>query len=693
MNVFKKMFAAALLAATATLAPVAYATTTVHVVAAGSSALYQATALAAYNDLAPGFVPAGGTGPYHFTNSGSAFLRDTRSAPIPDEFGNLWVVWVQDSAGNITDVWMDLSVDSTVGNRAFFAVDGNNNRGVQLQLGSITNATAGSGRIAAQLWSGGVCGSGANCDTNLPTALVAFLNNNQPRVNAGFTDIRPEDAKFATNRANSTLNSTTYAGLGYGTGTATLVGTPIRSAFSGAQATPVNFALTGSDPISKKPHRPYTTIPIGASPIVFVVNRSNASGLGQQDTSGNYLYTNVTDYYVKSVSKTTGVSTYAFPLVGLFNGQGVSTSAANQKFCDGNNAAFTKTDNKTPVMGGTFPVFPILREPLSGTMNTTEFDTFRIYGGQKTPTTTGTPSKFSQEQGINPSLGPGAAGSSNNPLYLNCVNGGGARYRGIGTGEVTNGGNSATSPFGITGGVLNLQDSIAYTFFSFGNVSKFATAATPSNYGYLTLDGVDPIFANYNGGDPGQPAGAGGVPGQLPACNVTKNGTPGGCTVSDVWNNSTYGPSYPNLRNGTYRAWSLLRVVAEPTNTDVANLIAAAQNEVDNKLADFVPFVASSTVANEPGLTVYREHFNDAGVSITAANGCTNPGASGNFSLGGGTPGGTCSTAGTPEAGGDVGGLIQGPFLAVPAVPGPVCNSGGPSATVDVPYCYTHGQQ
>jgi hypothetical protein len=676
MNRFKSMLAATVLAATAALTPAANAATTLHVVAAGSSALYQPTALAAFNDLAPGFVPAGGSGPYHFTNKGAGFLRDTRSAPIPDEFGNLWVVWVQDSSGNATDVWIDLSVDSTVGNRAFFAVDGNNNRGVQVQLGTITSGTAGSGLIVSNLWSGGVCGSGSNCDSNLPASLVAFLNNNQPRVNAGFTDIRPEDAKFATNRANGTLNTSTYAGLGYGTGTLTAVGTPIRSAFSTAQATPVNFAITGTDPISKKAHRPYTTIPIGASPVIYVTNRSNASGLGQGVAAKAPIYNNVTDFYVKSVSKT-GVSSYTFPISQLFGGFAD---------CDGNSVAFTKSDNKTPVGGGTFPVAVMLREPLSGTYNTTEFTTIRIFGGQKTPTTTGPAPHQTQEHGVNPGLGSGAAGSSNNPLFLNCPSGG-ARYRGIGTGEVMNGGSGG--PFGIAGGVLNTTDSIGYAFFSFGNISKLAAGG--ANYGYLKLDGVDGIFANYNGGDPGQPATSGGVPGQLPTCSVVNNGTPGGCEASDIWNNSTYGPSYPNLRNGTYRAWSLLRVVAEPTNTDVPALVAAAQNEVDTKLADFVPFVASGP---DPGLTVYREHFKLAGVSITPANGCTNPGASGNFSLGGGTPGGICpSGSGTPEAGGDVGGLIQGPFLAVPPVPGPVCNNTAASATVDVPFCYTHGQQ
>jgi hypothetical protein len=658
MNRFKSMFAAALVAATTAVVPAASAAVKVHVVAAGSSALFQATCLAAFNDLA---VPLGNAG--YFTKKSTATLHDTRPAAIPDELGNLWVVWGgNDGSGNPTDVWLDLSVDSTVGNRAFFAVDAAKNKGVQILLNSITTSTApDTGVISTALFTGGVSPS------NLPTAVFNALTTGGPgagpvRVTAGFTDIRPEDATFATRRANTTLNTITYGGLGYGTSATTAVGTQIKSALSASAATPVAFALTGTDPISKKTVRPFTTIPIGASPIVFVTNRSNASGLGQGVAAKAPIYKNVTDFYVKSVSKT-GVSTYTFPLVQLFGGYSA---------CNGNSVAFTQADNKTPVNGGTFAVTVFVREPLSGTYNTVEFDTMRIFGGQKTPTTAGSPSKFTQEHSVNPALGLGAAGSSNDPMYLNCPTAG-ARLRGIGTGEVTNGGNSGTSPFGIAGGVLNTADSIGYAFFSFGNVSKLAGLG--ANAGYLTLDGVDPIFASYAGGDPGQPATSGGVPGQLPVCNVTNNGHVGGCTVGDVWNTSPHGPSFPNLRNGTYRAWSLLRVVAEPTDTDTPALISKAQDEVDTKLADFVPF--ATTTAGDPGLTVYREHFLLAGVKVTPSNGAVS-----GDTLGGGT-----------EAGGDVGGLIQGPFSSAPPTPGPICNNAAASATVDVPFCYTHGQQ
>jgi hypothetical protein len=42
-------------------------------------------------------------------------------------------------------------------------------------------------------------------------------------------------------------------------------------------------------------------------------------------------------------------------------------------------------------------------------------------------------------------------------------------------------------------GVLNVKDSVGYTFFSYGNVSKLTNSALNAPYGYLTVNGVDPI--------------------------------------------------------------------------------------------------------------------------------------------------------------------------------------------------------
>lgn len=124
----------------------------------------------------------------------------------------------------------------------------------------------------------------------IPAAVYTALNN--AAITAAFTDIRPEDAKFANCRTLNQLNATTYAGLGYGTGTtcSTLVGTQILSAFSTATANPVNFNIKGTDPFSGRPIKASTTIDVGAAPIVFIVNRWAAHECsGPCDASRTYV--------------------------------------------------------------------------------------------------------------------------------------------------------------------------------------------------------------------------------------------------------------------------------------------------------------------------------------------------------------------------------------------------------------------
>ena len=107
-------------------------------------------------------------------------------------------------------------------------------------------------------------------------------------------------------------------------------------------------------------------------------------------------------------------------------------------------------------------------------MNTTEYTVFRR------PNIDG----VSQELGV----------SATNPLAGKACGSGGARYRGIGTGEVVGLVQNSNADFGT--------DGIAYAFFSYGNISSIANS---SSYGYLQLNSVDGIFAKYTGGDPGEP--------------------------------------------------------------------------------------------------------------------------------------------------------------------------------------------
>jgi hypothetical protein len=527
----KMTFLSVLTAVAAIFVPFANAKTTVKILGAGSSAIWQTAAIGAFNELAGGSAE----GAQHYTVKGTctsgncAQIHDVRSSSILLEGGNLWVVW--NSAQ--TQVWAYISVDSVVGNRSFFAAPR-----AQLQIDPETETLAGQGLISASLWGADAGG--------LPTKVYDALNN--APLTTAFTDIRPEDAKMAECRVASTLGAalpTGYyggKGLGYGTSCTTLQPASIQSeVVAGTTANPVDFNLSGTDPFTGQNIPSYTTIGVGASPIVFVINRTNSNGLGQAGFFTNMAQAN---------------------LQALFSGAE----------CDSN--AFL---DHGPL---NVPVEVVLREPLSGTMNTTEYTTFYT-----------NTSKMSQETNVNP--------ASDNPLNKPCVLGGGKRVRAIGTGQE------------ISNGVKPNNDSIGYAFFSYGNVAPLsANPGGNPDYGYLQVNGVDPISStgSYTNGN-------------LPWCNAP-------CPAAA-------GTSFPNLRNGTYPAWSLLRVVTDASGKNAFNtkaLVDAIQENINSTVPDFVPFVA---VSGDPGLQIYRSHFKQA--TIAPNNG-----------LGGGT-----------EKGGDVGGCIE----------------------------------
>jgi hypothetical protein len=633
MTRFKALFAAAVVAAVVAVVPAASAQSACgaeasapfHYVGAGSSAQYTMAALAAdqaalnYNAACYG----GGETVAHWDFNNGAQVADNRDSlnRILPEVGNLWIVWLTNASGSVTDVWTDLSVDSTVGVRTYSAQQ--------------TGASAGSGGLVQLLEPAGTVGqnkigscSGTSdllwpdnqCDTALPSAVVTAFggvcsnSNNSPvctigpHVNVGLTDIRPEDALYATTRALAKLNTTTWAGLGY-VGPTANIGAPIYTDQGTAtKATPIKFALSGAaDPISKVVVPAYTTIPIGAAPIVFIQNNGGASsyptdvatGIVPAETGGPYLLAN------------------------LFDG----TSA-----CTTTNAAFDSFSNGAPA-SHTITLF--LREPLSGTMNATEFSAFRSSKNLDD----------SQEKGItNPFNAP------YNPLNLSCA-GGGNRERSIGTGEVVG---SASPAYGVLGNPYSL----GYIFWSFSNGHKLAGA----NFNYLTVDGVDPIGIPTTGQ-------------QFYNCTTNTCQAVPANGVASLWPAGTN--SYPHLRDGSYKVWSIYRWLAVPGTdsnpTDPYGPIGVAQiaqDYVDTDVADFVPFQAcpsgdSNTVCtgnqNYDGLSVYHSHFTQsakAGVNgaATAAN-----------SLNGGNTLGTIvdsngAVTGTAEAGGDMGGLIEGPF-------------------------------
>jgi hypothetical protein len=631
MTRINSLFAVLVLTAFSLGVQSASAQDTVHFLAAGSSAMWQGVGLAAANDLAPGTVEAGGDNPggsiHHWTYKSACpgstcitVLHDPRTnsgtGAIPNEPSNLWIVWTCPPAGcngttqKAVDIWAYHQVDSTVGVRSFMSRP--NGCGSPCNVSAVeslvTNdvegpnpAYAGVNAISPSLfiagsgvpsWGGGdtSCGGGATtCDDEFVPADVwaAISGAGGVALNTGMTDIRPEDAKAATKRANGP--ATNNVSLGYGTVGSQLIGSPIQSSYSATNANPVEFGMPGlPDPFNNVTvPSTITVIPVGEEPIVFIVNRSNPAGLGAPDitTGGPFAFTDLED----GAGPIAGTPANPNPLSALFSGYD----------CSGENATFYD-DAAAPNASlaaagvGNFATVNIQREALSGTMNTTEWSVFR----------TNNLISSSQINALYPHIANAANGSSQeyninastqNPLNTGCekVNGvQGIRRRAVGTGELVN------------TGVKGTADSIGYTFFSFGNVSKIQKAA---NYGYLTLDEVDPIFASYTGSEPGQPGN-----GELPGC------TPPGCNTSSIWNNPA--GSFPNLRNGKYRAWSLLRALCDTAVTTCETdplgtkaLITSLQNDIVNPIsptavADFLPYSQATYVRAHYNIIPGAEH-------------------------------------------------------------------------------------
>lgn len=722
MSRFKLLLAACLCVATAAVVPAANAQV-VHYVGAGSSAMFQGFIVAAANDMST-VVGQPLTQFHHWSiktgtqcgGASCATIVDNRRAGIPAEPGNIWIVWATDAGGVVTDLWAYVSVDSTVGVRTFLA-------GAKLVLGTGIGGVAPANVAAPTLLASGAPGNGAaaTCptgftafcdDTTLPATVISLLGGSGAgaighALTAGMTDIRPEDAKYATNRALGATADTSATGvgcvaatcrswsLGYGPGP---VGKSIKSGIAGSTgaATPVQFGLPGyPDPItSVTVPSTIQVFPVGEAPIIFVVNRTNTTtGLGQPLTpgDGSYAIRNVWDQHPYPPNGTPPAPTTRRPLGNMFTGHD----------CGTDNAAFTwptSTGSRIPAGmpgGNALPIHLFLREPLSGTFNTTEFTEFRIYGttNGNGPTGNGQPALTSQEQNIDPN----AVSPVQNPVSaLPCVTVAGDRTRGIGTGEVVNG-------VGTAGGVLNTTDSITYTFFSFANVSKLGTAnvggvlTKKPQFGYLMIDGIDPLFDNYSnafGGlgqpataNPGQPAVATDVTtwGEIPGCATDPANILPDCKVSGIWGTN---PSYPHLRDGTYPAWSELRLICDSANanclasSDPAGAEALVRNlqfDIHNNnlggVPDFLPFsdAASGGLSFNPpygDASFIREHFTYPVAQFGASGSfpaptSTHEATAGQVQFGLEACSGGVAGVGTPvngpptaECGGDAGGLI-----------------------------------
>ena len=258
------------------------------------------------------------------------------------------------------------------------------------------------------------------------------------------------------------------------------------------------------------------------------------------------------------------------------------------------------------IPGTEIPLHVFLREPMSGTMTATEFsinvsDHYADAASQESNINAATEFKLGAWSATGATLSPyvqytAEANSSGGTGGKTCLNGKGDRSRAVGTGDETK-------------AVEFVTDAVGYNFFGNGN---FSAIAGNVDYGYLTLHSVDPINTSYTNGE-------------FTVCPAA------GCPKAA-------GTSFPNVRNGTYDAWNILRVATDAkgtTNyTNTLALVTANQNHVNSTVPDFIPVAKTSD--GDPGLLYYRSHYlQDA---KAPNNGLL---------------------TGSTEAGGDVGGCIE----------------------------------
>ncbi len=518
--------------------------------AVGSSAQFNTFGLAAGATIFAG-GPLCGT--HHWTQKSNSTthisLFDPRSSSILNEDGNIWIVWNDAAAaGNPGGfLCLFLATDSIVGVRGYQASG-------QLVLPSSLVGVADANIVP-------LLGAGEP----LPAQIQSFANG--VTFNVAATDIRPEDAKFASMRAltayGTQVTGRSVTGVGYGPFP---IGTSIQSSQSGSKANPVDFAIDPADvdPISGGAVRHYAELSVGAAPLMVMVNKSlNAAG-------------HLGDSSLTSINR--------FILANALNG---GVSRTRELF-----AASGLSD---------FALHTFIREPLSGTYNTTEWSIANTWETGEDPRFA-PPNVYGQEQHINPAdtsctVKPCTV-ESGNPLWhifpnVDSVGNHATRGRCVGTGECVS-------------SVNNTADGLGYAFWGFSNF------AGKANIKYLSVDGAEPLYATSSA----NPNGIGIPPTCSPSCPLL---------------------SFPNIVNGSYPVWSYYRLMYDATDpTNVAQtMVNYAQRASDPTLGIFTDMVPA------PLMQVFRSHYaqvvRDSGIAYGPNNG---------FKLN------------VPQTGGDAGGAI-----------------------------------
>jgi len=554
--------------------------------AVGSSAQFNSFAYAVAIDK----LGAGNYNLLTYKNGLDIAVQDNRPSPPRQDNATLWVIWDNNTNCN---VYSYFSIDSTAGVRAFFAIGTDGTYAAYPVLVGTLDGGSGNGSASHNQVNGL-----PDTTTTMPHNVYVALNGGAKgaRFNAAMTDIRPEDALFAMNRALAALNTTTYAGLGYANsscgGNGTTVGCPFYSGVgTGSVAWVTKFATTGNDPIGLKPVPKYLTLSTGASPIMVLVGHNSQTAVNHfgHTVGSSYQFTNIQRSSLQQVF------------------QGLSTRTGD---------LITNSATANATVG--FPIQVVQRESLSGTYNTFEFTGIRTYNGNGT--------KRTQEFGVDPTnhnvlndaadCGTGAKGSfptgTNNAtscddplLNISAHNSGSFRVRAIGTGELVK--SLINGNTGMTGSAVEVKDSIGYAFWSYGNVSPLTKVTTSGNQHlghYLTVDGVDPIFNTPADNPEGLY--------NLPTCQDASGNFVFPCTDIPL----------THIQDGSYPMWSLLRVVTfSPAPAIVNELVNDAQLEAADptrNLSDFIPFDNSGNL----GLFVFRAHY--GGGAFNGHKGCTN---------------------------------------------------------------------
>jgi len=338
---------------------VSHAQATVQFLGSGSSAIFLELGQGAQSSAVTA-TPCLWT---HGSDSTNVFFTDNRPATAVNENGPFWVTW---SAGTGTcaaptgafNIYADMNLDSVLGQRCFFEVDNT----LPLTPGCVLTLTATEVGVAgANLlcqppagMTGCPAGSKYGPDTTggLPSAVQLALTGK--KANAAATDIRAEDGKFASLRMFTACGGPIQRqpfdqilrqtfGLGYQTAT-TGVGTTVSSFYSTKTFHVLDFNISGNDPISGHPVPAFTTLTVGAQPVIVSVSPVPAAGTGIGAAS-DITSATLQQFYA-------GVLGRATDLVGPTTANAVTT---------------------------------LVREPLSGTYNTFEFsvpNTNEFHGSQ-----------------------------------------------------------------------------------------------------------------------------------------------------------------------------------------------------------------------------------------------------------------------------------------------------------------------